>query len=89
MCNQEDPKEKKDVVYYFKCSKCHSDIFWSEIRPSVFRAAKVFKWVRAGCPNDECDHYLTLSDPDKIYERAEARKLYDEFADKGAKVYWV
>ncbi|HVN71779.1 MAG TPA: hypothetical protein VMU10_07155 [Desulfomonilia bacterium] len=89
MDNQEDPSGKKDVVYYFKCEKCQSDIFWSDIRPSVFRAARVFKWVRAGCPNEACDHHLTLSDPDKIYERPEAKKLYDEMTAKGAKVYWV
>jgi hypothetical protein len=89
MDKQEDLKEKKDAVYYFKCEKCKSEIFWSDIRPSVHRAARVFKWVRAGCPNDDCDHYLTLSDPDKVYERLEAQKIYNEMIAKGIKAYWV
>jgi hypothetical protein len=89
MDKQEDLKEKKDAVYYFKCEKCKSEIFWSDIRPSVQRAARVFKWVRAGCPNDDCDHYLTLSDPDKVYERLEAQKIYNEMIAKGIKAYWV
>ena len=89
MDNQEDMKDRKNTVYYFKCEKCKSDIFWSEIRPSVHRAARVFKWVRAGCPNQECDHYLTLSNPDTIYDSAEAQKIYDELVAKGEKAYWV
>ncbi len=82
-------KENENAVYYFKCEKCKSDIFWSDIRPSVHRAARVFKWVRAGCPNEDCDHYLTLSDPGKIYERLEAQGIFNEMIAKGVKAYWV
>jgi len=55
----------------------------------VQRAARVFKWVRAGCPAPDCEHSLTLSNPDKIYEREEAKRLYDEMKAKGSRVYWV
>jgi hypothetical protein len=55
----------------------------------VHRAARVFKWVRAGCPNEDCDHYLTLSDPEKIYERLEAQGMYNEMIARGVKAYWV
>lgn len=89
MAEEETKEGTKDVVYYFKCEKCKSDIFWSEIRPSVQRAAKVFKWVRAGCPNENCDHSLTLSAPDEIYERQEALRIYGEMKDKGERVFWV
>ena len=89
MSHNEEEKEFKDVVYYFKCEKCGSDIFWSDIRPSVQRAARVFKWVRAGCPDESCDHSLTLSAPDRIYERAEAKRLYEEMKAQGCKIYWV
>jgi hypothetical protein len=85
----EELKENKDSVFYFKCEKCKSDIFWSDIQPSVHRAARVFKWVRAGCPNEECEHYLTLSDPEKIYERLEALGIFNEMIAKGVKAYWV
>ncbi|HWR69370.1 MAG TPA: hypothetical protein VN416_10130 [Desulfomonilia bacterium] len=89
MVTNEEPKEPKDAVYYFKCEKCASEIFWSEIRPSVQRAARVFKWVRAGCPNDECDHHLTLSAPDRMYDRQEAKRLFEDMKGRGLKVYWV
>lgn len=89
MSNHDDTRDLKDEVYYFKCEKCKSDIFWSDIRPSVQRAARVFKWVRAGCPEESCDHSLTLSAPDRIYGREDARKLYEEMKAKGAKVFWV
>lgn len=89
MSHHDETNDMKDVVYYFKCEKCRSDIFWSDIRPSVQRAARVFKWVRAGCPDESCEHSLTLSAPDKIYGRDEARKLYDEMKARGSKVYWV
>lgn len=81
---------ENDIVYYFKCDTCNSEIFWSEIKPSVQRAARVFKWVRAGCPHKDCPNYLILSDPDKIYKRDEALALYNEkkAIDK-TKVYWV
>jgi hypothetical protein len=55
----------------------------------VHRAARVFRWVRAGCPNEDCDHYLTLSDPGKIYERLEAQGIFNEMIAKGVKAYWV
>jgi len=84
-----DPTETRDPVYYFKCGQCKSDIFWSEIRPSVQRAARVFKWVRAGCPNEKCEHHLTLSQPDRIYERDEAQKIFNDMIAKGVKAYWV
>ncbi|MGC9325550.1 MAG: hypothetical protein ACP5G0_12480 [Desulfomonilia bacterium] len=81
---------EKDVVYYFKCDNCHSEIYWSDVRPSVERAARVFKWVRAGCPHEDCDNHITLSDPEKIYPREEALAEYNEKKRKGeAKVYWV
>jgi hypothetical protein len=89
MGSNEELKEKEDAVFYFKCEKCKSDIFWSDIKPSVHRAARVFKWVRAGCPNEECEHYLTLSDPEKIYERPEALGIFNEMIAKGVKAYWV
>jgi hypothetical protein len=89
MSPDEELKENENAVYYFKCEKCKSDIFWSDIRPSVHRAARVFKWVRAGCPNENCQHYLTLSDPEKIYERLEAQGIYNEMIAKGIKAYWV
>ncbi|HNQ84320.1 MAG TPA: hypothetical protein PLP82_09220 [Deltaproteobacteria bacterium] len=89
MSLHEEEKIFKEVVYYFKCEKCKSDIFWSEVKPSVQRAARVFKWVRAGCPAPDCEHSLTLSNPDKIYEREEAKRLYDEMKAKGSRVYWV
>lgn len=89
MSRREDDRETKDVVYYFKCGKCGSDIFWSDIRPSVQRAARVFKWVRGGCPNETCDHALTLSDPERIYGREEAQRIYEEMKARGDKVYWV
>lgn len=89
MEKDETLKERTDVVYYFKCETCKCDIFWTDIKPSVQRAARVFKWVRAGCPNDDCDNHLTLSSPDKIYERQEALELYNEMIKKGTKVYWV
>ncbi len=89
MSHQEEGQDLKDVVYYFKCEKCKSDIFWSEIRPSVQRAARVFKWVRAGCPHETCEQPLTLSAPDKIYAREEAKRLYEEMKAKGSTVYWV
>lgn len=89
MDKDESLKTRTDLVYYFKCEKCKSDIFWSDIKPAVLRAARVFKWVKAGCPNDDCDNHLTLSDPDKIYEQKEALELYNEMSRKGAKVYWV
>ncbi len=85
-----DP-EKKDgtPVHYFKCEGCGSEVFWSEMEPSVERAALVFKWVRAGCPNAECGSYLILGAPEKIYDHEEARKIYDEKKGKGEKVYWI
>ncbi len=81
---------EREVVYYFNCTGCKSEIFWSEIKPSVERAARVFKWVRAGCPHKDCSNYLILSDPDRIYERAEALELYKEKKQKNKeKVYWI
>lgn len=89
MSIQDESSGIKDEVYYFQCEKCKSDIFWSEIRPSVRRAARVFKWVRAGCPNEACDHHLTLSNPDKVYDREEAKRLFEEMKSRGLRVFWV
>lgn len=89
MSSNDNTMEVKDPVYYFKCESCKSDIFWSDIRPSVQRAARVFKWVRAGCPNEVCEHHLTLSQPDRIYERLEAQKVYNELISRGIKAFWV
>lgn len=89
MAKHDECNDKTDEVYYFKCSSCGHDIFWSDIRPSVHRAAQVFKWVRAGCPNELCDHYLTLSDPDSVYTRDVAQKMYRELLAQGIKAYWV
>ncbi|HDP24070.1 MAG TPA: hypothetical protein ENN34_01370 [Deltaproteobacteria bacterium] len=81
---------EKDVVYYFKCETCHSEIYWSDIRPSVERAARVFKWVRAGCPNEDCTSHITLSDPLRVCSREEALAEYNEKKGKGREdVYWV
>lgn len=82
--------EDQTKVYYFKCEGCNSDIFWSDIKPSVERAARVFKWVRAGCPNEECSGYLILSAPDEVLDRQEAKKIYeDKKTEGGEKVYWI
>ena len=80
---------KKNTVYYFKCEGCQSEVLWSDIRPSVERAARVFKWVRAGCPNAACKGYLILSSPEKIYERSEAKKVYEGMKEEGKQVYWI
>lgn len=78
------------VVYFFECEGCKSEIFWSDIKPMVERAARVFKWVRAGCPNPECSCYLILSSPDKILSRQEAEKMYEEKKNRGQKnIFWV
>lgn len=77
-------------VYYFKCEGCHSDIFWTDIKPSVERAARVFKWVRAGCPNESCSRYLILSSPDEVLDCQEAKEIYEDKRTKGSeKVYWI
>ncbi len=82
--------EGESKVYYFKCSECGSGIFWTDIKPSVERAARVFKWVRAGCPHGECGSYLILSAPDKIYDREEAKKVFEEMKARGdARVYLI
>jgi hypothetical protein len=79
-----------DVVYYFKCERCSSEVFWSEIKPSVQRAARVFKWVRAGCPHRDCANYLILSDPNKIYGKSEALELYNKKKQENEEtVYWI
>jgi hypothetical protein len=90
-CMEKDTESKeKTKVYYFKCEGCHSDIFWSDIKPSVERASRVFKWVRAGCPNDGCSRYLILSSPDEVLDRQEAEKIYEDKKTKGKKkVYWI
>jgi hypothetical protein len=88
MGNEAESKSES-VVYYFKCEGCQSEVFWSDIKPSVERAARVFKWVRAGCPNEECSRYLILSSPDRIYERSEARKAYEAMKEEGKKAYWI
>jgi hypothetical protein len=88
MGNETKPDEEKKV-YYFKCEGCSSGVFWSDIRPSVERAARVFKWVRAGCPNPECDRYLILSAPDEVHGWDEARRLFTEKQARGEKVYWI
>ena len=88
MANEPETKGES-VVYYFKCEGCQSEVFWSDIKPSVERAARVFKWVRAGCPDDGCSRYLILSSPDRIYERGEARKLYEGMKEEGKKAYWI
>jgi hypothetical protein len=85
----ESEEMKESVVYYFKCEGCQSEIFWSDIKPSVGRAARVFKWVRAGCPNEGCSRYLILSSPDRIYERAEAKKAFEEMKGEGRVPYWI
>jgi hypothetical protein len=79
-----------DVVYFFTCEGCNSEIFWSDINPSVERAARVFKWVRAGCPNTECGCYLILSSPDKVLNRQDAMRIFEEKKSLGEKnVYWI
>lgn len=88
----EKERKKQDTakVYYFKCEGCHSDIFWSEIKPSVERAARVFKWVRAGCPNEDCSRYLILSAPDEVLDSQEAKKIYEDKKSTGQKkIYWI
>lgn len=89
--SMENGSEEKNegVVYYFTCEGCQSEIFWSEIKPSVERAARVFKWVRAGCPNEACGNFLILSSPERIYTREEARKAYEDMIGQGKKVYWI
>jgi hypothetical protein len=82
-------EKTESLVYYFKCEGCQSEVFWSDIKPSVERAARVFKWVRAGCPNDTCGRYLILSSPDRIYERTEARKVYEGMKEEGKRAYWI
>jgi hypothetical protein len=77
------------MVYYFKCEGCGSEIFWSDIKPSVERAARVFKWVRAGCPNTGCDRYLILSAPERIYAWEEASRVFTEKQNQGSKAYWI
>jgi hypothetical protein len=88
MGNEVESKNET-VVYYFKCEGCQSEVFWSDIRPSVERAARVFKWVRAGCPNDACGSFLILSSPERVYERAEAQKVYEDMKGEGKKAYWI
>ncbi|HQG31085.1 MAG TPA: hypothetical protein PLA83_04085 [Deltaproteobacteria bacterium] len=82
--------EDKARVYYFKCEGCQSDIFWTDIRPSVERASRVFKWVRAGCPNEDCSRYLILSAPDEVLDSQEAKRIYEDKKNEGKeKVYWI
>ncbi len=82
--------EDNAKVYYFKCEGCNSDIFWTDVRPSVQRASRVFKWVRAGCPNKNCGRYLVLSAPDEVLDSREAKRLYEAKKSEGKeKVYWI
>ncbi|HNU73283.1 MAG: hypothetical protein BWZ01_02100 [Deltaproteobacteria bacterium ADurb.BinA179] len=79
-----------DVVYFFTCEGCKSQIFWTEINPSVERAARVFKWVRAGCPNAGCNCFLILSAPDRVLQIQDARRLFEEKKSRNEKnVYWI
>jgi hypothetical protein len=87
---QHKATEGEGQVYYFRCEGCKSEIFWSDIKPVVERAARVFKWVRAGCPHPDCSCYLILSSPDKVLSREDAVKIYEEKKSRGeANLYWV
>lgn len=87
---EQSPEETENKVYYYKCGGCGSEIFHSDIKPSVERAARVFKWVRAGCPNKDCSGYLVLSAPEKIYDPEEAARIYEQKKlNSGQKVYWI
>jgi hypothetical protein len=86
---QEPETRNENIVYYFKCEGCQSEVFWSDIKPSVERAARVFKWVRAGCPNEACSGYLILSSPDRIFDRSEAKKVFEGMKEEGKQAYWI
>ena len=89
MRHEKEP-EGESKVYFFTCMGCKGEIFWSDIKPVVERAARVFKWVRAGCPNPECGCYLILSSPEKVLSRREAEKMYEEKRKQGEKnIYWI